>query len=138
MFDDSRSSLAARLLCFPVAALLGLTCLESTAQAQASRSWSGNFVTDPGFEEDFINNNAEAHVISFKCDWFYNQQDLVPDFWNLKGAWSWNDKAPHSGRKSLKLEANAAASQDYHGAVFQSGGSAWSGAPTTPIALTRS
>jgi hypothetical protein len=121
----------------------GFSCLSMPNLAMAQQpdanhgAWTGNFVRDPGFEEDFVNNHAEPHVISFKGDWFYNQRDLTPDYWNLKGEWTWNEQAPHSGHKSLKLAAGATASQDYKGAVYQEGGSAWSPAQALPMAIDR-
>ncbi len=100
--------------------------------------WSGNMVRDPGFEEDFINNNGEGHVLSFKGDWFYNQQDLAPDYWPIAaGTWSWNDQAPHSGKHSLKLGADAKVQQIFPGAVYQEGGSAWQGGAIKPITITK-
>ncbi len=105
--------------------------------APTGELWSGNFVKNPGFEEDFVNNNAEAHVLSFKGDWFYNQKDLMPDCWELKGAWTWNDQTPKEGAHSLKLGADGSASQTYQGAVYQEGGGAWGAAPGKPITITR-
>ncbi len=91
---------------------------------------------NPGFEEDFVNVNAEGHVLSFKGDWYYNQKDLVPDYWALKGAWTWNSQSPHSGGHSLKLAVGASASQTFVRAVSQTGGGAWGGSstPVIPIA----
>jgi len=102
-----------------------------------SDEWSGNFVKDPGFEEDFVNGFGEGHVISFKGDWFYNQKDLAPDYWELKGAWTWNEQSPKEGKHSLKLAADGTATQVYPGAVYQEGGSAWGAAPSKPIAITK-
>ena len=72
------------------------------AQAQQNAGWTGNFARNPGFEEDFVNLHGEGHYLSFKGDWFYNQKDYVPDYWTFagKGSWTWNDRAPHSGRRS--------------------------------------
>src|SRR5690349_21054467 len=86
--------------------LLALLVSPVAVPAQdASSSWSGNMVKNPGFEEDFVNTYGEGHVLSFKGDWFYNQQDLIPDCWTLKGTHAWNDQGPKSGRRSLKLAA---------------------------------
>src|SRR5688500_17890923 len=104
--------------------------------ADANEGWTGNMARNPGFEEDFVNANGEGHVISFKGDWFYNQRDLVPDYWELKGAWVRNDQATHGGRHSLKLSADASAAQSFAGAVYQEGGSAWGAAPTKAIPIT--
>src|SRR5262249_11886327 len=49
----------------------------------------------------------------------------------------WNDQAPHGGKHSLKLGADAKVQQLFPGAVYQEGGSAWQGAPTKPIAITK-
>jgi hypothetical protein len=97
--------------------------------------WSGNFALNPGFEEDFVNVNAEGHVLSFKGDWYYNQRDLVPDYWTfgagawtaVRKGWSWNRTAPHSGCYSLKLLEGVSVSQSHQRATFHEGGSAWSG-----------
>ena len=53
----SKSSRLTRLVRLSTVASLGLAMAGSTAYAQdpwESPAWSGNFVRDPGFEEDFI------------------------------------------------------------------------------------
>lgn len=117
-----------------VAAIVALT-LVRPPEAQ-SRGWSGNMAKNPGFEEDFVNINSESHVLSFKGDWYYNQKDLVPDYWVFKGGWSHRAGAAHSGKHSLKLEAGAEAHQSYQRAMTQSGGGAWGGAKNTPIPIS--
>jgi len=115
--------------------LVGVLFLNVGAHAQTDRDagWTGNFAKNPGFEEDFVNVRAEGHVLSFKGDWFYNQKDLIPDCWDLKGEWSWQKERPRSGGYCLKLTDGATASQSFPGAAAQSGGGAWGGAVTTPM-----
>jgi len=109
--------------------LAGLTLADNPAD------WTGNFTRNPGFEEDFVNANAEPHVLSFKGDWFYNQQDHVPDYWTLVGAGTLNEKNPHEGKRSLILSEKATATQSFPGAVLQEGGSAWQQAPHKPMTI---
>ena len=113
----------------------GLLLLPSLALGQAARmeGWSGNFAKNPGFEEDFVNAHGEGHVLSFKGDWFYNQKDLVPDYWDLAGAWTWSADKPKTGGHYLKLAAGGAASQTFPALAYQAGGSAWGGASVVPI-----
>ncbi|MDP7206657.1 MAG: hypothetical protein QGH11_13870, partial [Pirellulaceae bacterium] len=73
---------------------------------QPETGWSGNMVKNPGFEEDFINTNAEGHVLSFKGDWFYNQKDLRPDYWQLKGDAKLIERISQDGKHALQLGAN--------------------------------
>ena len=121
-----------------IGVLIAITAsIPACAALGADDGWTGNMARNPGFEEDFVNANAEGHVISFKGDWFYNQQDLMPDYWTLAGATAWNAQAPHSGQRSLKLAAGATASQVFPGAVYQEGGSAWGAADRKPIPLTK-
>ncbi|MCC7191157.1 MAG: hypothetical protein IT444_00120 [Phycisphaeraceae bacterium] len=116
------------------AALLGLSAaLVSPLSAQVEPGWNGNMAKNPGFEEDFVNTRAEGHVLSFKGDWFYNQQDLIPDYWAFPKGQSWSSDRPHSGSKALKLDAGQTAVQTLPGAQFQDGGSAWAGASNFPI-----
>ncbi|MBI3922324.1 MAG: hypothetical protein HY318_12965 [Armatimonadetes bacterium] len=115
---------------------LPIALANDQGTAAQNEGWSGNFARDPGFEEDFVNNHSEPHVLSFKGDWFYNQQDLAPDYWDLKGTWQWNEVTPHGGKKSLMLSEQSAASQEYVGAVTQEGGGAWGGSTIKPIPLT--
>lgn len=106
--------------------------------------WSGNFAINPGFEEDFVNVNAEGHVLSFKGDWYYNQKDLMPDYWKFspnawteqQKGWNWNTVKPHAGRHSLKLGEGVSVTQSYQRAVFHEGGSAWSGGNRVVIPLS--
>ena len=107
------------------------------AWANAQDGWTGNFAVNPGFEEDFVNVNSESQVLSFKGDWYYNQKDLVPDYWDLKGKWTWNHKGAHSGSSSLKLDAGAVANQDFQRAMFQSGGGAWGGVNNAAIPVSK-
>ena len=107
---------------------------ESYLAPDYKAGWSGNFAINAGFEEDFVNINGEGHVLSFKGDWYYNQKDLMPDYWSFSAAswtpkhkgWTLNTNAPHSGRYSLKLAAGVSVSQSYQRATFHEGGSAWS------------
>jgi hypothetical protein len=115
------------------AALFGVLVLISPASAQDG--WTGNLVRNPGFEEDFVNLQGEGHTISFKGDWWYNQKDLIPDYWHLQGAWTWHKETPHSGRQALKLAAGATAKQSFIGAVSQEGGGAWGGAVNKPVPI---
>src|SRR3954447_6974267 len=107
-----------------LAAFMTLLALPELAFAQSDAGWTGNMARNPGFEEDFINANAEGHVLSFKGDWFYNQKDLVPDYWDLKGEWTWRKQAPHAGQYALALANGASASQAFVRAVSQEGGGA--------------
>src|SRR5437867_1131637 len=93
--------------CLSAGTVAGLLLLQTLAFGQAPRmeGWSGNFAKNPGFEEDFVNVHGEGHVLSFKGDWFYNQKDLVPDYWNLAGAWTWGTDKPKTGGHYLKLAA---------------------------------
>jgi hypothetical protein len=92
---------------------------------------------NPGFEEDFVNLNGEGHVLSFKGDWYYNQKDLVPDYWHLKGDWTWHKHNAHGGKFALRLGKEASASQTFIRAVTQSGGGAWGGSDIKPIVLSK-
>ncbi|MCE9589799.1 MAG: hypothetical protein K8S99_04680 [Planctomycetes bacterium] len=118
---------------------LGLTLNAFGAEAAPKppvgreAGWTGNVVKNPGFEEDFVNGRGEGHVLSFKGDWYYNQKDLVPDYWAYKGGWSVVEKSPHSGRRCLMLAEGATVLQNYPGAVYQDGGSAWAGATNVAI-----
>ncbi len=103
----------------------------------AEESWSGNMARNPGFEEDFISSNAEGQVLSFKGDWFYNQQDMAPDYWGFTGPWTWSNETPHGGKHSLKLGPDGSVSQGFPGAVYQEGGTAWGAAPSKPIPITK-
>lgn len=123
----------ARRPLLPLAACLALLTAAAPARAQADAGWTGNLAKNPGFEEDFVNNRGEGHVLSFKGDWWYNQKDLVPDYWDLQGGWTWATEAPHAGRHTLKLAAGATAKQAFIRAVSQEGGGAWGGAVNKPI-----
>lgn len=100
---------------------------------QPETGWSGNMVKNPGFEEDFINTNAEGHVLSFKGDWFYNQKDLRPDYWQLNGDAKLIERISQDGKHALQLGANSSATQSYPRASSQHGGGAWGGGETRPI-----
>jgi hypothetical protein len=127
----------------PAAApLLALACLfpltlPTSALAQGTSGWTGNLAVNPGFEEDFVNLNGQGHVLSFKGDWYYNQKDDIPDYWTLKGAWTWHEQTPHGGRHGLKLGKGGSASQTFLRAVTQSGGGAWGGSDIKPIAMSK-
>src|SRR5262249_42933752 len=116
--------------------VLGLAASSRPVLAQGGPGWTGNLARNPGFEEDFVNANAEGHVLSFKGDWYYNQKDLVPDYWDLKGDWAWQQQAPHSGKYCLKLGKGGSASQTFQRAVIQEGGGAWGGSVIRPIPMT--
>ncbi len=118
-----------------VLAVFGLLLAPGRALAQDDPGWTGNMARNPGFEEDFVNAHGEGHVLSFKGDWYYNQRDLVPDYWDLKGDWTWHTQAPHSGRHCLKLGKSGAASQTFQRAVIQEGGGAWGGSTIRPIPI---
>ncbi|MCE9591198.1 MAG: hypothetical protein K8S99_11815 [Planctomycetes bacterium] len=60
--------------------------VEDTTPRARDAGWSGNMAKNPGFEEDFVNTNGEGHVLSFKGDWYYNQKDDVPDYWDFTDA----------------------------------------------------
>lgn len=107
----------------------------SPVWAVAQDGWTGNMAVNPGFEEDFVNVNSESQVLSFKGDWYYNQKDLVPDYWDLKGSWTWQHAGAHSGKSSLKLAAGAMATQDFARAMIQSGGGAWGGVNNSAISI---
>lgn len=111
--------------------------LATPTFASAQDGWAGNMTVNPGFEEDFVNVNSESQVLSFKGDWYYNQKDLIPDYWGLKGSWTWNHSGAHSGKSSLKLAGGAVASQDFARATFQKGGGAWGGVETDPIVIPK-
>lgn len=118
------------------AALLSLAAaLASPLLARAEPGWNGNMARDPGFEEDFVNLRGEGHVLSFKGDWFYNQKDLVPDYWDFKGNYTWSTDKPHDGTHALKLDAGATAAQSYFGAQYHEGGGAWGGAQALAIPI---
>lgn len=122
--------------------LLVAWLVPTAALAAGPEGWSGNLVVNPGFEEDFVNVNSESHVLSFKGDWYYNQQDLIPDYWepglneNRQG-WVWNHGGAHSGKSSLKLPAGNSANQGFARAMTQSGGGAWGGVNNAAIAISR-
>lgn len=107
------------------------------APAQDDAGWTGNLARNPGFEEDWVNIRGEGHVLSFKGDWYYNQQDLIPDYWALKGAWSWTTDTPHAGHHALKLADKATAWQTFPRAAAQSGGGAWGGVNTTALPVAQ-
>src|SRR4051812_23756587 len=67
-----------------VLVLGALLAFIPSAPAQGDAGWTGNMARNPGFEEDFVNVRGESHVLSFKGDWYYNQKDLIPDYWDLK------------------------------------------------------
>jgi hypothetical protein len=115
--------------------VLSLLAISLSASARAQDGWTGNLVRNPGFEEDFVNLRGEGHVLSFKGDWWYNQKDNIPDFWQLQGNWTWHKDAPHAGQHALKLAAGASAQQTLVGAVTQEGGGAWGGAVLKPIPI---
>jgi hypothetical protein len=115
--------------------LLAVLAFPVAARAQDEPGWTGNLALNPGFKEDFVNQNGEAHVLSFKGDWFYNQKDLVPDYWILKGDWSWHRQAPHGGRHALKLGKGGSASQTFVRALSQEGGGAWGGSTLKPLPI---
>jgi hypothetical protein len=107
----------------------------------APTGWSGNFARNPGFEEDFVNASGEGHVLSFKGDWYYNQRDLKPDYWKFspKGT----DKSirlltqsARSGQHALKLAEGQSATQSFSGAMYNSGGSAWSPGGVVKLPIT--
>ena len=95
----------------------------------ADPAWSGNIVKNPGFEEDFVSTQAEGHVLSFKGDWFYNQQDLKPDYWQLQGDTKW---IASDDSHALQLDDGATATQSYQRAVSQHGGGSWGGGTNKP------
>src|SRR5688572_12045189 len=103
--------------------------------------WSGNFAINPGFEEDFVNRTGESHVLSFKGDWFYNQKDLIPDYWGLApGQFTLlegEQGKPHSGNKALKLADGQRAKQSFQNAIYHEGGSSWAGPSPMEISLTK-
>src|SRR5262249_37251814 len=66
----------------------------------------------------------------------YNQQDLIPDYWDLKGAWTWSTDRPRSGRYCLKLGPKATASQKFIRAETQEGGGAWGGSLVKAIPMS--
>ena len=71
----------------PELAKLATAAIVSDATPQArDAGWTGNLAKNPGFEEDYVNVNGEGHVLSFKGGWYYNQQDLVPDYWVFANA----------------------------------------------------
>lgn len=140
------------------AALAAAAVIEEPVPSRDA-GWTGNLALNPGFEEDFVNAHGEAHVLSFKGTWYYNQQDLVPDCWRFLGTankpffgdrnasvgpprtegvgtpeaddrvryWTWNEKAPHAGSRSLQLEPNVSVRQSFQRALSQHGGGAWGG-----------
>lgn len=126
----------------PITCLLLVACGFTLARPPATFAqdpWAGNLATgnmakNPGFEEDFVNRNAEGHVLSFKGDWYYNQQDRIPDYWNLRGSWEW--ASDRSRGRTLKLNEGATADQSFVRAVYQTGGGAWGGSQsiTIPVA----
>ncbi len=118
-------------------ALAGLLGTPGSARAQQDTGWTGNMARNPGFEEDFVNLHGEGHVLSFRGDWYYNQRDLIPDYWDLKGAWSWQKTAPRSGRYSLKLDKGATASQRFVRAITEEGGGAWGGSVIKAIPMPK-
>ena len=135
-FRSVRAVLSALAGPLALAPLLWAICaIQAQAQDPSDRSWTGNFARNAGFEEDWVNENAEGHVLSFKGDWFYNQQDLKPDFWNFKGAWTWSTSDPKSGKHTLVLAESASAEQSYPGMAYQEGGGAWGAAGPTPMKL---
>jgi hypothetical protein len=120
---------------FRVALFLLLIALAAPAPAQVEPGWMGNMARNPGFEEDFVNLHGEGHVLSFKGDWFYNQKDLIPDYWDFKGNYTWTADRPHGGAHALKLDAAATATQSYFGAQYHEGGGSWGGAAAFAIPI---
>lgn len=131
------------MLARALACLLALTS-STCAQSLHDTGWSGNFAINPGFEEDFVNSRAENSTLSFKGDWYYNQQDLMPDYWGLREGfgpgtqWTWLSDSPRSGSRCLKLGTNVLATQSYPGVAYQRGGGSWSVPGPTPIAVADS
>jgi len=108
-----------------------LALLAFLLPAVALAEWSGNMAVNPGFEEDFVFPGGEAHVLSFKGDWYYNQTDGVPDYWALPaGNWERRSSAPRSGAYCLYLGEGAVASRGFPVALVQSGGGSWGGVVT--------
>lgn len=151
MIRPTSPALAAAVRAASRVALLAVACLTCYPQAARAQDtggpeagWSGNFAINPGFEEDFVNRNSEAHVLSFKGDWYYNQKDLIPDYWNLGMPQAGNFTLlegeagkPHGGTKAIKLAEGQKARQTYPGAVSHEGGSAWAGPSPVPLAVGR-
>lgn len=113
-------------------------CLAMGAAAIAQpvvkeSGWTGNVINNPGFEEDFVNARGESHVLSFKGDWYYNQKDLVPDYWKFDGVCTWETQGARDGGHYLKVPVGAYAEQIRYGAVSHDGGGAWGGVETRDI-----
>ena len=57
-------------VCAPMALrfvlLAALVPALTSRAAELDRQWTGNFAKNPGFEEDWVNENGEGHVLSFK------------------------------------------------------------------------
>lgn len=92
--------------CLRHAMLIGLvsTFVAAGASRAQGQPLPMNMLSNPGFEYDWHNNNAEGHVLAFMGDWSCNGSDLVPDYWNLGGAWSHVQDQARSGRYSLLLK----------------------------------
>lgn len=118
-------------------AMLAAMWWTADARAADDPAWTGNMARNPCFEEDWVNANGEGHVLSFKGDWYYNQKDLIPDYWELKGDWTWSKTAAHGGQHTLKLAAGATASQTFPRAISQEGGGAWGGSVTPPLPIAK-
>ncbi|MCE9592466.1 MAG: hypothetical protein K8S99_18320 [Planctomycetes bacterium] len=119
-----------------VALGVGVAMLAGVAFAQTpgrDAGWTGNVAKNPGFEEDSVNIHGEGHVLSFKGDWYYNQKDLVPDYWAFTGPYSWESTGAHSGEHYLKLAPGGFVVQNYPGASYEDEGGAWGAAPALPI-----
>jgi hypothetical protein len=124
-----------------------LALLPAAARAQSGGAapptaiepgYAGNFAIDPSFEEDFVNRRGEGHVLSFKGDWYYNQRDLIPDYWGLaEGKFTRGEGDARSGRYYLKLADGQKATQAYPMAVSQEGGGSWSGPEAKPLPVPK-
>lgn len=123
------------LRCFEKLLVVAALFPAAPVFAQRDAGWTGNMARNPGFEEDFVNAHAEGHVLSFKGDWYYNQKDLVPDYWDFKGEWAWTGQGK-SGGHALKLGNRAIASQTFIRAVTQEGGGAWGGSNILPVPMS--
>jgi len=109
-----------------------LLSLLLTSFAAAERTFAddtpvGNMVRNPQFTFDWMNNQAEGHVLAFRSDWSFNASDLKPDYWPLKGDATWTHRPDDPTNHCLQLAPGASTGQSFPMGVWHTGGGGWRG-----------
>jgi len=95
----------------------------------------GNMIGNPSFEYDWMNNQAEGHVLAFRGDWSFNSSDLKPDHWDAvpPANAKWVSDTAHTGARSLLLSGASSISRTLPLGVWSAGGGGWSGPTQKPM-----